>query len=46
MIGGKFSLFGVYCVNPDDYLGYHAELPGKVDRTTKLTTFVQQMITG
>jgi uncharacterized lipoprotein YddW (UPF0748 family) len=30
----------------DDYLGYHAELPGKVDRTTKLTTFVQQMITG
>lgn len=30
----------------DDYLGYHAELPGKVDRTAKLTTFVQQMITG
>jgi uncharacterized lipoprotein YddW (UPF0748 family) len=30
----------------DDYLGYHAELPGKVDRTSKLTTFVQQMITG
>ncbi|WP_254449605.1 family 10 glycosylhydrolase [Anabaena sp. UHCC 0253] len=30
----------------DDYLGYHADLPGKVDRTAKLTTFVQQMITG
>ncbi|TAF05477.1 MAG: glycoside hydrolase family 10 protein [Nostocales cyanobacterium] len=30
----------------DDYLGYHAELPGKVDRTAKLTKFVQQMITG
>ncbi|HLO88075.1 MAG TPA: family 10 glycosylhydrolase [Nostocaceae cyanobacterium] len=30
----------------DDYLGYHADLPGKVDRTTKLTTFVQQMITA
>ncbi|WP_016949177.1 family 10 glycosylhydrolase [Anabaena sp. PCC 7108] len=30
----------------DDYLGYHAELPGKVDRTTKLTNFVQQMITA
>jgi uncharacterized lipoprotein YddW (UPF0748 family) len=30
----------------DDYLGYHAELPGKVDRTAKLTTFVQQMIIG
>jgi uncharacterized lipoprotein YddW (UPF0748 family) len=30
----------------DDYLGYHAELPGKVDRTAKLTTFVQQMIMG
>ncbi|MEQ8754866.1 MAG: family 10 glycosylhydrolase [Coleofasciculus sp. G1-WW12-02] len=28
----------------DDYLGYHADLPGKVDRTTHLTTFVQQMI--
>jgi len=27
----------------DDYLGYHAELPGKVDRTTKLTNFVRQM---
>jgi Glycosyl hydrolase-like 10 len=28
----------------DDYLGYHAELPGKVDRTASLTTFVQQLI--
>jgi uncharacterized lipoprotein YddW (UPF0748 family) len=27
----------------DDYLGYHAELPGKVDRTTHLTKFVRQM---
>ncbi|MEL4894793.1 family 10 glycosylhydrolase [Crocosphaera sp. Alani8] len=29
----------------DDYLGYHAELPGKVDRTSKLTKFTQKMIT-
>jgi uncharacterized lipoprotein YddW (UPF0748 family) len=28
----------------DDYLGYHAELPGKVDRTASLTNFVRQMI--
>ncbi|MCV3213346.1 family 10 glycosylhydrolase [Plectonema radiosum NIES-515] len=28
----------------DDYLGYYAELPGKVDRTAHLTNFVQQMI--
>lgn len=27
----------------DDYLGYHADLPGKIDRTTKLTNFVRQM---
>jgi uncharacterized lipoprotein YddW (UPF0748 family) len=27
----------------DDYLGYHAELPGKIDRTARLTNFVQQM---
>lgn len=27
----------------DDYLGYHAELPGKVDRTARLTNFVRQM---
>jgi uncharacterized lipoprotein YddW (UPF0748 family) len=30
----------------DDYLGYHAELPGKVDRTAKLTKFSQQMISS
>ncbi len=29
----------------DDYLGYHAELPGKIDRTTYLTKFVRQMRT-
>jgi Glycosyl hydrolase-like 10 len=29
----------------DDYLGYHAELPGKVDRTASLTKFVREMIT-
>ncbi|MCC5656302.1 family 10 glycosylhydrolase [Nostoc sp. XA010] len=28
----------------DDYLGYYAELPGKVDRTANLTSFVQQMV--
>lgn len=28
----------------DDYLGYHAELPGQVDRTDSLTKFVQGMI--
>jgi hypothetical protein len=27
----------------DDYLGYHAELPGKTDRTAFLTQFVLQM---
>ena len=27
----------------DDYLGYYAELPGKVDRTDNLTKFVKQM---
>ena len=27
----------------DDYLGYHADLPGKVDRTTRLTNFVREM---
>jgi uncharacterized lipoprotein YddW (UPF0748 family) len=27
----------------DDYLGYHAGLPGKVDRTAHLTQFVRQM---
>ncbi|WP_427156810.1 family 10 glycosylhydrolase [Aliinostoc sp. HNIBRCY26] len=30
----------------DDYLGYHAELPGKIDRTANLTKFLQQMITA
>lgn len=30
----------------DDYLGYHAELPGKVNRTAQLTNFTQQMITA
>ena len=30
----------------DDYLGYHAELPGKIDRTANLTNFLQQMITA
>jgi uncharacterized lipoprotein YddW (UPF0748 family) len=28
----------------DDYLGYHAELPGKVDHTASLTKFVRQTI--
>ncbi|MGB3402207.1 MAG: family 10 glycosylhydrolase [Microcoleaceae cyanobacterium] len=28
----------------DDYLGYHAELPGDIDRTPQLTSFVQNMI--
>ncbi len=28
----------------DDYLGYHADLPGKVDRTAHLTEFVRQTI--
>lgn len=30
----------------DDYLGYYADLPGKIDRTSKLTYFVQQMVAG
>lgn len=30
----------------DDYLGYHAELPGKVDRTAKLTKFVRELRSG
>jgi len=34
----------VDAVQWDDYLGYHAELPGKSDRTQKLTDFVQNMI--
>ncbi|MDJ0708547.1 MAG: family 10 glycosylhydrolase, partial [Leptolyngbyaceae cyanobacterium MO_188.B28] len=27
----------------DDYLGYHDDLPGKVDRTTQLTHFVREL---
>lgn len=30
----------------DDYLGYHSELPGGVNRTASLTRFVQQMRTS
>jgi uncharacterized lipoprotein YddW (UPF0748 family) len=30
----------------DDYLGYHADLPGKIDRTARLTRFVRQMRSG
>jgi uncharacterized lipoprotein YddW (UPF0748 family) len=30
----------------DDYLGYHADLPGKVDRTARLTRFVRQLRSG
>jgi len=36
----------VDAVQWDDYLGYHAELPGKVDRTAHLTKFVRQMRAG
>ncbi|MDJ0615417.1 MAG: family 10 glycosylhydrolase [Calothrix sp. MO_192.B10] len=36
----------VDAVQWDDYLGYHAELPGKVDRTANLTNLLQQMISG
>jgi uncharacterized lipoprotein YddW (UPF0748 family) len=28
----------------DDYLAYHADLPGNIDRTPQLTTLVQQMV--
>jgi uncharacterized lipoprotein YddW (UPF0748 family) len=34
----------VNAVQWDDYLGYHAELPGAVDRTAKLTKFATAMI--
>jgi uncharacterized lipoprotein YddW (UPF0748 family) len=34
----------IKAVQWDDYLGYHAELPGAVDRTAKLTRFAQEMI--
>jgi hypothetical protein len=30
----------------DDYLAYHADLPGNVDRTPKLTAFMQKTITA
>ncbi|MBO0349522.1 family 10 glycosylhydrolase [Phormidium pseudopriestleyi FRX01] len=30
----------------DDYLGYHAELPGQVDRTLELTNFVKKAISA
>jgi uncharacterized lipoprotein YddW (UPF0748 family) len=33
----------IRAVQWDDYLGYHAELPGKVDRTAHLTEFVQHL---
>jgi uncharacterized lipoprotein YddW (UPF0748 family) len=33
----------IHAVQWDDYLGYHAELPGKTDRTAQLTQFVLQM---
>ncbi len=36
----------INAVQWDDYLGYHAELPGKVDRTANLTNLLQQMITA
>jgi uncharacterized lipoprotein YddW (UPF0748 family) len=36
----------VNAVQWDDYLGYHAELPGNLDRTAKLTKFATEMITG
>ncbi len=35
----------IKAVQWDDYLGYHAELPGAVDRTAQLTKFAQEMIT-
>ncbi|OUL23149.1 hypothetical protein BV378_22000 [Nostoc sp. RF31YmG] len=34
----------INAVQWDDYLGYYAELPGKIDRTANLTNFLQQMI--
>ncbi len=33
----------INAVQWDDYLGYHAELPGQVDRTAHLTQFVLQL---
>ena len=34
---------GIDAVQWDDYLGYHADLPGNKDRTTSLTRFVQRI---
>jgi uncharacterized lipoprotein YddW (UPF0748 family) len=34
----------INAVQWDDYLGYHAELPGTIDRTAKLTKFSTEMI--
>jgi uncharacterized lipoprotein YddW (UPF0748 family) len=34
----------INAVQWDDYLAYHAELPGAVDRTAKLTKFATEMI--
>jgi Glycosyl hydrolase-like 10 len=34
----------INAVQWDDYLGYHAELPGAIDRTAKLTKFSTEMI--
>jgi uncharacterized lipoprotein YddW (UPF0748 family) len=33
----------INAVQWDDYLGYHADLPGTIDRTAHLTQFVRQM---
>jgi uncharacterized lipoprotein YddW (UPF0748 family) len=34
----------INAVQWDNYLAYHAELPGAVNRTAKLTKFVTEMI--
>ncbi len=34
----------INAVQWDDYLGYHAELPGAIDRAAKLTKFATEMI--
>jgi len=39
------SMFSAALQFNDDYLGYHAELPGKIDCTAKLI-FLRQMITA
>jgi hypothetical protein len=45
-IAGEFTRKypSIDAVQWDDYLGYHAELPGKVDRSEHLTAFVKRMI--